>query len=60
LKLISGALAVAEQRFPRVRRPLMILPVGFKESLNEFIGREFVIEFKHQRDSFPADNATSG
>src|SRR4026208_1130410 len=37
LQLLSAALAVTKNLVPRMGRPLMILPVGFEEGLDEFI-----------------------
>jgi hypothetical protein len=49
LQLVAGAFAIAKQRFPRMRRTLLILPVNFKKSLDEFIGWKLVVEVEHGR-----------
>src|SRR5262245_48286260 len=51
LELFLGALTFAKQRFPGMRRTLVVLPVHFEEGVDEFIGAEFVIEREHD-DSF--------
>ncbi len=52
LKLLPSAFAFAEECFPRMRRALMVLPVRFKKSLDEFIRGELMVELEHRGDSF--------
>src|SRR6185437_7332697 len=49
LKLLSSTFAFAKDRFPRMRRALVILLVHRKKRFDEFVGREFAIEAEHCR-----------
>src|SRR5215471_18269457 len=51
LELSPRTLTGPEQRFPWVRRPLVVFPIDVEKGRDELIGAQFTLELEHVHDS---------